>query len=215
MTVAQQGLRQALARGASGNVLAIAEMDPDDLLAGLNDDQKAALAAKLAPAASASADAGAAPAGSASEDNDTDDMGGDTDKCSKCGDPMKDSKCKKCSTDASAEAAAEDPVAAARAEERKRYTSVMSSEHYKGRESLAATLLGNDKLSADEIITALASASASVSDGAADAEAGATLLNAMKAFGNPDTADAKTGNQQQANHGWSDIHAEVRERRAR
>ncbi len=204
MTVAQQGLRQALARGASGNVLAIAEMKTEDLLAGMSDEQKAELAASLAaPASKPEAAASMEP-------------GEDDPKCSKCGDPMKDGKCKKCSTDASADAAAkDDPVAAARAEERARFNAVMSSEHYKGRESLAATLLANDKLSADEIVTALASANASNAESGADAEAGAAMLKAMQAMGNPDTTDSGKGQQQEADFGWGKIHAEVRERRGR
>ena len=203
MTVAQQGLRQALARGASGNVLAIAEMKTEDLLSGMSDEQKAELAASLAASAPTPAAASMEP-------------GEDDPKCSKCGDPMKDGKCKKCSTDASADAAAkDDPVAAARAEERARFNAVMSSEHYKGRESLAATLLANDKLSADEIVTALASANASNAESGADAEAGAAMLKAMQAMGNPDTTDSGKGQQQEADFGWGKIHAEVRERRGR
>lgn len=203
MTVAQQGLRQALARGASGSVLAIAEMKTEDLLAGMSDEQKAELAASLAASAPAPAAASMEP-------------GEDDPKCSKCGDPMKDGKCKKCSSDASAEASAsDDPVATARAEERKRFTAVMSSEHYKGREALAATLLANDKLGADDIIAALASANASNAESSADAEAGAAMLKAMQAMGNPDTTDSGKGQQQEADFGWGKIHAEVRERRGR
>lgn len=39
-----------------------------------------------------------------------------------------------------------------------RFNAVLASEHYAGRETLAQTLLGNDKLTAEEINTALASA---------------------------------------------------------
>lgn len=53
-------------------------------------------------------------------------------------------------------------VAAARAEgfaeANARASTVIGSEHYAGREALAATLLANDKMSADEIVTALAAA---------------------------------------------------------
>lgn len=37
-----------------------------------------------------------------------------------------------------------------------RFAAVLASEHYAGREKLAANLLGNEKMSADEIVTALA-----------------------------------------------------------
>lgn len=53
-------------------------------------------------------------------------------------------------------------IAAARAEgfaeASARANTVLASEHYAGREALATTLLANDKLSADEIVTALAAA---------------------------------------------------------
>lgn len=39
-----------------------------------------------------------------------------------------------------------------------RFAAVMASEHYAGRETLAQSLLANDKLSADEIITHLEAA---------------------------------------------------------
>jgi len=53
MTTAQSGLAKALARGASGEVIALAELPTADLLASLSDDQKAELAAALPPKASA------------------------------------------------------------------------------------------------------------------------------------------------------------------
>lgn len=203
MTGASTGLQKALARAGS-SVVAIAEMQTTDLLAQMTDEQKAELSARLAVS-------NPQPAAAASVEPDEDDQ-----KCAKCSEPMKDGKCSKCSPAASADAAASvDPVAAARADERNRFTAVMSSEHYKGREALAATLLANDKLSADDIVTALASANASTTESGADAEAGAVMLNAMKAFGNPDTADSGQGQQQEADHGWGKIHAEIRERRGR
>jgi len=50
MTVASKGLQRALAR-AGTSVLAIAEMQADDLLAEMNDEQKAEISAKLAASA--------------------------------------------------------------------------------------------------------------------------------------------------------------------
>lgn len=209
MTQASTGLVKALARG--GKVLSLAEMTAEDILAGVNPETKAAL---LSSAAASTPPAPAGAAGSMPEDGMPED-----DKCSKCGDPMKDGKCTKCEPDASADAGASDAVAKARAEERNRFNAVMSSEYYKGREALAATMLGNDKLSADEIVTMLAAAAPSASGDDGDAKAGAALLAAMKASGNPDTGNA-SGNasnpshpQQEANFGWDKIHAEIRERR--
>jgi hypothetical protein len=48
----------------------------------------------------------------------------------------------------------------AKADERARFSAVMASEHYQGREKLAATLLQQDGMSADAIIEALSAAPA-------------------------------------------------------
>ncbi len=61
-------------------------------------------------------------------------------------------------TEDEANAAIAEATAKAKADERARFAAVMASDEYQGRESLAATLLANDKLSADEIVTALAAA---------------------------------------------------------
>lgn len=205
MTTASKGLATALARASSGAVLTLAELSADDLMASLSDEQKAGLSASL-PASNP-------PAASASEDGDEDDVGGDTDAtCSKCKEPMKDGKCAKCEASASAEAS--DPVAAARAEERSRYTTVMASEHYQGREQLAQSMLANDKLSASEIVSMLATApktTASASEG--DAGAGA-VLEAIRSSNAALESSASNIPAQAANHGWGDIHAELRERRS-
>lgn len=65
----------------------------------------------------------------------------------------------------------------ATAEANTRFSTVLASEEYAGREQLAQTLLGNDKMSADEIVTALAASpraavAASDADNEAAAEAG-------------------------------------------
>lgn len=59
-------------------------------------------------------------------------------------------------TDEMVAKAVADATAAANA----RFSAVLASEHYAGRETLAQTLLGNDKLTAEEINTALAAAPA-------------------------------------------------------
>lgn len=51
-----------------------------------------------------------------------------------------------------------DAIAQARADERARFNAVLASDNYAGRETLAQSLLANDKLSADEIVTLLAAA---------------------------------------------------------
>lgn len=185
MTTARNGLAAALARTSSGAVLALAEMSTEDLLAGLSDEQKAGLSASLA--------AGNPPAAAASEVGDEDDLGGDKGaNCASCKEPMKDGKCAKC--EGGADAQASDPVAAARAEERNRFTAVMSSEHYKGREQAASAMLANDKLSADEIITVLAASvtsPASANDG--DDAARAAMREAIESNQNSNIDAANGG----------------------
>lgn len=211
MTEASKGLGKALARAGS-KVLAIGEMSVADVLAGMSDEQKAELFAQAPKPAVASSD----PEPDPSDPSEP----GEGEKCSKCSEPMKDGKCSKCAPDSKADANASDEVTKARAEERARFNAVMSSEHYKGRESLAAKMLANEKLSADEIIGLLADA-APAAQGSDDAAAGAAMLAVMKAAGNPDTSNA-SGNannpsqpKQEANHGWADIHAEIAARRGK
>lgn len=66
-------------------------------------------------------------------------------------------------------------IAAARAEgfaeATARANTVLGSEHYVGREALATTMLANDKLGADEIVTMLAAAPKAAAPVAAGAEA--------------------------------------------
>lgn len=81
MTDASTGLRKALGRSASGEVIALAEMNATDLLASLGDDQKAELAAALAPEPAAAAAEEMPPKkDGCSEDGDEDDADGDKDK---------------------------------------------------------------------------------------------------------------------------------------
>lgn len=198
MTEASTGLGKALARAGS-KVLAIGEMSATDILASMSDEQKAELFA-AARAAHPEPD-------STEPDGDKDDA-----NCSKCKEPMKDGKCSKCS--ANAEANAADPALTARAEERARFTAVMSSEHYKGRESLAATLLASDKLSADEIIAALA-ASGTAGSNASDDAARAEMRAAISASTNSNVdANGPGQSSASANHrdGWGKATAAVNKR---
>lgn len=136
MTEASSGLRKALARGQKVTAEALSAMSNDELIAGLSADQKAAVAA-----AHAAEEADPA-ASEAEDDEETDTTMGD----------------KKKSKDKEKDYMDDKAIAEAKAEVHQRYSTVMASEHYAGREKLAATLLANDKMSADEIVTALAAA---------------------------------------------------------
>lgn len=89
-------------------------------------------------------------------------------------------------------------LAAARAEGFKaaneRNAAVVASEHYAGREKLAANLLGNDKLSAADIIAALAEAPAPVAAATTDPDAAARaeMRDALAESGNSNV-DANAG----------------------
>jgi hypothetical protein len=151
MTEASKGLRKAIVRNAG-----VSKLTTDELLAEMTDDQKAAIAASLAPAANAAApaaNAGNTPKPDAEAEDDEDDA------------EMMDKK-KKSKKDGEEEYMDDDKAKAAT----DRAIAVMSSEHFAGREAQAKTLLANDKLSADEIITILADLKPAAP---ADPEAGA------------------------------------------
>lgn len=166
MTEASTGLRKALARGQKVTAEALAALSAEELtasLSGLSAEQKAIAAAHLAAEAEPSA----------SDDEDED----DTDTPS-----MGD---KKKSKDKEKDYMDDKAIAEAKAEVHQRYGTVMASEHYAGREKLAATLLANDKMSADEIVTALAAAApaapAKADDGDDDAAARAAMRDKLAA----------------------------------
>ena len=150
MTEASNGLRKALARNAG-----VQKLSTNELLAQMTDEQKAALAATLAPAANVAAPANAseAPAAGAEDDEDDDDL-----------EMKKKDKAKKKDGDEYADDKAET--------ETQRAQAVIASEHFAGREKQAAKLLGNAKLSSAEIISILADLSpAAPADPEADARA--------------------------------------------
>lgn len=128
MTTAQNGLAKALARGSSGEVIALAELPVADLLASLSDEQKAEISASLSPPAPKSAAAHPEP-----DDNEPD---GDPDDsmCPKCKEPMKDGKCSKCSNAAEASDNRVKVVAAA----------VATDDACKGKAGLALQMLADD-----------------------------------------------------------------------
>lgn len=179
MTGASAGLQKALARAGS-SVVAIAEMQTDDLLAQMTDEQKAALAATLAPKAEASADAAMKPGDEkCSEDGDDDDKGGDSDP--------EMVKGKKKGSEASADASATARVKAVA-------QAVATDPNCKGKADLALSMLADDDfagLNASGLVKLLgktpATTSASADAGAdADATARATMLAAIEETGNSD-----------------------------
>lgn len=187
MTTAANGLRLS----ASAPALAIANMKTEDILASLSDDQRTALAATLVPAAPAAA-AAADPAEP------------DEDEAAMTPDEKAKKKEKMAADQRDAEARG---FAAATA----RAVAVMSSDHFEGRATHAIKLLGNAKLSADEINAMLAD----MPDGT-----GASMLDAIRGnnpnLGTGGGADASTSAPAgQANHGWGSIHASVAARYGR
>lgn len=104
-------------------------------------------------------------------------------------------------------------LAAARAEANTRMNTVLASEHYSGREKLAANLLANDALSADAIISAL---SVAAKEGPApnaepdDDAARAAMRDKLAAEQPGKTTGEDDGEPTPAaNHGWESIHAEI------
>lgn len=174
-----KGLRIAAPKGktvpsASGEAIAFADLKPDQIVAAMSDEQKAAVTATLAPKA--------------------EDEPADKDKGKK----------KKMPEDMEKDGAnAADPdhaqyghgFAAGIA----RMNAVFASEHFEGRAAAAAKLLGNAKLSADEITGMLADLPKG--DGGADMLA--TLRGNNPNLGNADQGDGGVATTNAAdNHGW-------------
>lgn len=106
-------------------------------------------------------------------------------------------------TEAALEQARTEAATAATKAANARFSAVLASEHYAGRETLAQTLLGNDKMSAEEITAALAVApkggtEASTTD--ADAAAREEMRNAISETGNSE-ADASGGGKGKGDKG--------------
>lgn len=130
MTDATRGLRAALTRGASGNVIALAEMEADDILAGLSDEQKTALGAKLSAGPAPEAPAPAAKGDAEPDPADENEPGEGEDPEDKRNDGMPDGE------------------AAAHASERARVKAVAKAvaedETCKGKAELALAMLADD-----------------------------------------------------------------------
>lgn len=166
---ATAGLRNALARKNDGkaSTKAFAGLSTDQLLAGLDDGQKAALVAKIQPTPPTPSDVRAKAVKDANE----------------------------------------------------RLAKVCASEHYAGREKLAANLLAIDHLSADEIVTYLAVAPSPKAidpqrDADAEQEAARADLRAKLAANSGEQAEAEERSLADAMRArWDGIHAEVAEER--
>lgn len=100
-----------------------------------------------------------------------------------------------------------------------RFAKVTGCEHYAGRESFAATLLANDKLSADEIIECLrvTPSGKAVDPHLAEddrlAAARADLRARLEAGSDTEKRDADTSLADNMRARWEGIHAEVAEER--
>lgn len=201
MTTAAQGVQKALARAGS-SVLAIAEMTADDLIAQMTDDQKTALAATLAPAASA--EMPPKKKEGCSEDGDDDDKEGDSDP------GMKDKS--KCSDEGAAKAA--DPRVKAVA------AAVADDDACKGKADLALSMLADDdfaSLSASGIVKLLGKAPAHAQaepvdpEAAARAEMKAALSNSKNSDIDPN--GGASGSKAKADP-WGTVIAEMNKNKA-
>lgn len=182
MTDASKGLSKALARSASGAVVALAEMSTEDLIAGLSDDQRSGLAAALAPTAQPVAS-------NAADHGEPDKMEPDDDE----DDQNCEGKKKPACDEDGAKAASERIKAVAAA--------VESDPACKGKASLALSMLADDDyagLSASGLVKLLgkpASGTGSYEDGEAGARA--EMKQALAATSNS-AIDAVTTTKQGA-----------------
>lgn len=196
MTDAQTGLRQALAR-AGGSVVAIAEMQTDEIIAGLSDDQRTALAAALAP--TSSAESMKPNKENCSEDGDEDDKEGDTDPGMKKG---------KSEASASGAGAADNRIKAVAA-------AVETDPACKGKAGLALQMLADDDyagLSASGIVKLLGKQNvAEPACAGADAEAAARaeMRAAIAQTGNSNIDSTATDSTAKADAGslWGGVYA--------
>jgi len=196
MITASQGLGKALAR-VGGGVVAFSEMPVADILANLSDEQRAELAASVAPPAPVAGAAGHAEPDGNEPDGDPDDS-----KCSTCKEPMKDGKCAKCAPDSNAsEASATARIKAVAA-------AVATDDACKGKADLALGMLADDDyaaLSASGIVKLLSKQPASASTRDGEEDDGRAMLAAMREGAQADLGQggATPANAAAAeNHGW-------------
>lgn len=105
---------------------------------------------------------------------------------------------------------ADDGGASIRAEERARIATVFASEDVKGREQAAAHLLASSDMPADGIVSMLPKLNPSADDGKSQ---GQQMLDVMAEDRDADLGIDAGQPKPAANHGWGDIHADIREAR--
>ena len=180
-------LLDGLRLGASSKTVALSELSADQIITNLSDEQKAELAGKLAPKAEEPvADSEPAPEK-----------------------PKAESEEAPADEEPEPEADAADPESpqfkAGFAAAVDRNSAVFASEHFVGREKAAASLLGNQKLSADEIISALAALPKGSS--------GNNMLDGLKGSANPDLQPGSeatgTNPQQESRSSWDRTFAKL------
>ncbi|EQA97285.1 hypothetical protein [Sphingobium sp. HDIP04] len=108
-------------------------------------------------------------------------------------------------------------IAAATAAANTRWATVLGAEQAVGREATARALLSKTDMSAEDIIATLndipVAAAAAPAEG--DGEGVAAVLAAIAAAGNVDLGTDGGKTTAEANHGWSEIHADIDARHAR
>lgn len=104
--------------------------------------------------------------------------------------------------------------------ERARFAAVMASDHFVGREALAASLLASD-LTSDQIVASLEKAPKPEAKGSADEDSEDRQLMRERLQGNNANLGTDDEDQQCAeakakanNYGWAEIHEEIRAARA-
>lgn len=192
MTNATKGLHRALGRAASAAAVAIADLQPNDLLAEMSDEQKTAMAAHFAPTASVTVtDQPAAGAGDPPNDDDDNDDG----------DPVQPA------------AAARDPRIKAVAK------AVATNDACKGKADVALSLLADDdfsELSASAIVKMVAGSPAvSDPDAAARSEMRAAIASTTNSNVNANDAGSKPDAKAKADSVWDRAFASVDALRAK
>ena len=190
MAGASKGLQSALARSASGAVIALAELSVEDLLSTLSDDLKAGLGAQLAAAGTVPAAVAGKAADKTGDEPDEDDkpegQSGSEKKCETCGEVKKDGKCD-CELGAKGGSDASE-----RARVKAVATAVETDDNCKGKASLALSMLADDDfagLSGAAMVKLLGKTPA---EGSSAAAAGSDPVAAARA--EMKAAIAETGN---------------------
>ncbi len=122
----------------------------------------------------------------------------------------KETNMDKTHTQADVDQAAQAAASAAAKAANERFSTVLASEHYAGRETLAHSLLAKDVLSAADIIETLQAAEKKTAP-EASADEGSTMLANMRAGADVDLG-TEGGDELDAkaeNYGWAKAHAKI------